>query len=234
MLTTTQERDTAKAAVGRAVADLVTDGMVIGVGTGSTATKAIEAIGERIRSEALVVQGVPTSFASEQLARQQGITIASLDSIEALDLAFDGADEVDPQLQLIKGRGAAQSREKVVAKAARSFLVLVDDSKLVDQLGTKFPVPIEFIPLALGPVKRLILSLGGKPELRMAKAKDGPVVTDQGLWILDAHFDGIDDPHFVDKALSTEPGVLDHGLFLDMTTQVFIGRADGSVRTITP
>ncbi len=227
-----EDQERAKAAVGQAVADLVRDGMALGVGTGSTASKAIEAIGIRIQRERLSVAGVPTSYASEQLMRANGIPLTSLDDVDVLDLAFDGADEVDPDLNLIKGRGGAQTREKVVASSAKRFIVLVDESKLVQRLGTKFPLPIEFIPLAFGPLKRKILSLGGRPELRMGKSKDGPVVSDQGLWIMDAHFDGIDDPHRIDLVLSGQPGVLDHGLFLDMTSEVLVGQADGSVRTI--
>lgn len=232
MSTNTDDQQSSKAAAGRAVAELLQDGMTVGVGTGSTASKAIEAIGARIKAERLTIRGVPTSFASERLARQHGIVITSLDDVEELDLAFDGADEVDPQLQLIKGRGAAQTREKIVAKASRQFIVLVDDSKMVSKLGSNFPVPIEFVPLAYGPIKRLILSLGGTPELRMGRAKDGPVVSDQGLWILDARFDGIDDPRRLNSVLSAEPGVLDHGIFLDLTTSVLIGNSDGTVKRI--
>ena len=230
--TAVDNQQQAKIAAGRAVSELVADGMILGVGTGSTAAEAIRAIGRRVREENLSVRGVPTSFVSEQLARANGITVVSLDEVDSIDLAFDGADEVDPRLNLIKGRGGAQSREKVVANAARQFYVLVDESKIVQQLGTNFPVPIEFVPMALGPLKRLIVALGGRPELRMGKAKDGPVVSDQGLWILDAYFDGIEDAYELNRSLSDEPGILDHGLFLDLATHVLVGQASGAVREI--
>ncbi|WP_054685772.1 ribose-5-phosphate isomerase RpiA, partial [Rhodothermus marinus] len=185
------------------------------------------------REEGLHVVGVPTSYAAEQLARAEGIPLVTLADVEALDLAFDGADEVSPELNLIKGRGAAHTREKVVASLARRFVVLVDESKLVDRLGTRWPVPIEVLPMAAEPVLRQLRRMGAEPVLRMGKCKDGPVVTDQGFWVIDARFPGgIDDPHTLAVTLSTMPGVLDHGLFLGLATDVLVGQADGQVRHI--
>jgi ribose 5-phosphate isomerase A len=219
----------AKQAAGTAAADLVESGMTLGLGTGSTTACALEALGTRIQNEDLDVVGVPTSFAAERLAKQHDIPLTTLDDVPRLDLALDGADEVDPEGRLIKGRGAAHTREKVVAHAAERFVVLIDPSKPVDELGHAFPLPIEVVPMALGPVQRLIEQLGGRPELRMGAAKDGPVISDQGLWIVDAHLDGITDPEALNRTLNDEPGILDHGLFLNLATDILCGEADGSV-----
>ena len=219
----------AKKAVGQKVASMIKDGMRLGLGTGSTAALAIEALGVRIREEGLRVSGVPTSFASERLARQYGIPVTSLDETPVLDIAFDGADEVDDAFVLIKGRGAAQTREKIVAAQAERFIVLVDESKMVEHLGRKFPRPVEIVPMAAAPVMNVLRDLGAVPELRMGSKKDGPVVSDQGLWILDGMFSGISDPNHVNQVLLNTPGVVDHGLFIDMATDVLIGMNDGSV-----
>lgn len=224
-------QDHAKRAAGEAAAALVESGMRVGLGTGSTTAFALQALGRRIREEGLMMVGVPTSFAAERLARAEGIPLTTLDVLDALDLALDGADEVDPALRLIKGRGAAHTREKVVAAQARRFVVLVDPSKEVARLGTRMPVPVEVLPMALGPVRRALERLGARPALRLGQRKDGPVVSDQGFWIVDAHFEGgIDDPEALDRALNDLPGVLDHGLFLGLATDVLVGEEGGGVR----
>lgn len=231
MQETLSAADRAKQAAGEKVAAMVASGMRLGLGTGSTAAWAIRAIGRRVRAEGLRVVGVPTSYAAEQLARAEGIPLATLADIEVLDLAFDGADEVDPAFNLIKGRGAAHTREKVVAAQAQRFVVLVDESKLVERLGTRWPVPIEVLPMAAPPVMRELRRMGAEPVLRVGQGKDGPVVTDQGFWVIDARFpEGIDDPQALAITLSTMPGVLDHGLFLGLATDVLVGQADGKVR----
>lgn len=220
-------RDLAKKAAGVKAASFVEEGMLVGLGTGSTTAHALIELGRRVREEGLNIVGTATSYAAEMLARQQGISLISLDDIHSLDIALDGADEVDPNFNLIKGRGAAQTREKIVESLATEFVVLVDESKMVDRLGTKFPVPVEILPMAHGPVERALRRLGGEPELRLGERKDGPVVTDQGFWILDCRFDGIDDPEDLDIAIKLIPGVLDHGLFIGMATRVVVGKADG-------
>lgn len=223
-------QDDAKKAAADRVVGWIDDGMRVGLGTGSTAAFAVEALGLRIHDEGLRVVGVPTSFAAERLARRCRIPLTTLDEVDRLDLAFDGADEVDGALRLVKGRGAAHTREKVVAAQAERFVVLVDPSKQVDRLGTRMPLPVEVLPMALGPVERALRGLGARPELRMGVRKDGPVVTDQGFWVIDAHFDdGIDDPEALDYALLRLPGVLDHGLFLGLATDVLVGRNEGDV-----
>ncbi len=222
------DRDAAKQAAGEAAAALVNDGMRLGLGTGSTTAHALRAIGHRIRTDGLDVRGVPTSFAAERLARRHGIPLTTFDEGPKLDLAIDGADEVDDVLRLIKGRGGAHTREKVVATQAERFVVIVDPSKDVAQLGTEHPLPVEVLPMAETPVSHALETRGARPELRMADAKDGPVVTDQGFWIVDAHFpEGIGDPEGLRHRLDAQPGVLDHGLFLDVASDIIVGRPDG-------
>ncbi|HKL89213.1 MAG TPA: ribose 5-phosphate isomerase A [Salinibacter sp.] len=225
------DRDAAKRAAGQEAASLVRDGMTLGLGTGSTTAYALEAIGQRVRDEGLDIRGVPTSFAAERLARRHDIPLTTLDDDPQLDLAIDGADEVDEALHLIKGRGGAHAREKVVATQAERFVVVADPTKEVKQLGTKQPLPVEVLPMATTPVSQALREWEAAPNLRLAEAKDGPVVSDQGLWIVDAHFpDGIDDPEALNQFLNARPGVLDHGLFLDVATDVIIGRPDGTTR----
>lgn len=239
-LSATDRTDEAKRAAGRAAADLVEDGMRLGLGTGSTTAFAIEAIGQRV-ADGLDVVGVPTSFAAERLARHHRIPLATLDDLgldtlptsqSPLDLALDGADEVDPALAVIKGRGAAHVREKVIAALAARFVVLVDASKLVNQLGTSAPIPVEVLPFAEPAVSRALRGLGAEPTLRMGTSKDGPVVTDQGLWVLDAYVDGIADAAALEAEIDAIPGVLGHGLFVDLATDVLVGETDGQVRHV--
>jgi len=228
-------RENAKKAAGQEAAQLVRDDMRLGLGTGSTTAYALKAIGERIQAEGVDVRGVPTSFAAERLARTHGIPLTTLDEGPVLDLAIDGADEVDPSLRLIKGRGGAHTREKVVATQAERFVVLVDPTKTVERLGTKRVLPVEVLPMAVEPVVMALRAWGATPTLRMATEKDGPVVTDQGFWLLDAEFpDGIEEPAALDDFLSRRPGVLDHGLFLDVATDVIVGHSDGRTQHRTP
>ncbi len=226
-------QNAAKKAAGEAAAAMARDGQRIGLGTGSTTAYTIAALGRRVREEGLQIVGTPTSFAAERLGRQHGIPLATLDELDALDIAFDGADEVSPGFDLIKGRGAAHTREKVVASLAARFVVLIDPSKQVERLGTRMPVPVEVLPMAAAPVTRALEGLGARPVLRMGLRKDGPVVSDQGFWIIDAHFDaGIDDPAALDRALLALPGVLDHGLFIGMATDVVVGEPSGEVQVL--
>ncbi|MCS6781571.1 MAG: ribose-5-phosphate isomerase RpiA [Gloeomargarita sp. SKYBB_i_bin120] len=215
----------AKQAVGQQAAQLVTSGMVVGLGTGSTAAWMIQALGERLRrGEIQDIRGVPTSFQATVLARQAGIPLTSLDEVETLDLAIDGADEVDPQKNLIKGGGAAHTREKIVDSLARELVVVVDESKLVERLGSRFPVPVEVLPMAVRPVMRALEKLGGQPELRMAVKKDGPVITDLGNMVVDVKFAAIPDPAALEARINNIPGVVENGLFVGLAGRVLIGR----------
>lgn len=213
-----------KQQVGKAAADRVQSGSIVGLGTGSTTAYAIEYLGERLKKGELKdIQGVPTSFQAEVLAKQYGIPLTTLDAIARIDIAIDGADEVDPQKNLIKGGGAAHTREKIVDSLAEQFIVVVDSTKMVDRLGSTFLLPVEVLPMAISPVMRAIEQLGGKPELRMGVKKAGPVITDQGNMVIDVKFDSIDDPAGLEKTLNNIPGVLENGLFVGVADVVLIG-----------
>ncbi|ESA37104.1 ribose 5-phosphate isomerase [Leptolyngbya sp. Heron Island J] len=225
-----------KQEVGRAAAAQVKSGSIVGLGTGSTTAFAIQFIGERLASgEITDVVGIPTSFQASVLAKKHGIPLTTLDEAPRIDIAIDGADEVDPQQNLIKGGGAAHTREKVVDGLAERFVVVVDSSKLVDKLGSTFALPVEVLPMAVAPVTRALTALGGTPELRMGVNKDGPVITDQGNMVLDVKFTGIDNPAELEKTVNNIPGVLENGLFVGLADEVLIGEViDGqaSVRTM--
>lgn len=213
-----------KQRVGYAAADRVQSGTIVGLGTGSTAAYMIEALGKRIKEGTLKdIKGVTTSFQGEVLAKKYGVPLTTLDEIDRIDIAIDGADEVDPQFNLIKGGGAAHTREKIVDYLAEQFIVVVDSSKLVDQLGSTFRVPVEVLPMAITPVMRAIEKLGGQPELRMGVKKAGPVITDQGNMVIDVKFERIDNPGELEKTLNNIPGVLENGLFIGVTDLVLVG-----------
>ncbi|NJN62668.1 MAG: ribose-5-phosphate isomerase RpiA [Coleofasciculaceae cyanobacterium RL_1_1] len=214
-----------KQQVGKAAADRVKSGSIVGLGTGSTTAYAIQYIGERLASGDLTdIKGVPTSFQATVLAKEYGIPLTTLDEIDHMDVAIDGADEVDPDKQLIKGGGAAHTREKIVDSLADEFIIVVDSSKLVDKLGTTFLLPVEVIPMAVTPVMRAIEALGGQPTLRMGVKKAGPVVTDEGNLVVDVKFEsGIDQPAELEKVLNNIPGVLENGLFINVADTVLIG-----------
>ncbi len=213
-----------KQEVGKAAAALVKSGTIVGLGTGSTTAYAIEYLGSRLKSgEIKDIKGVPTSFQAEVLAKQYGIPLTTLDAVDHIDIAIDGADEVDPQKNLIKGGGAAHTREKIVDALADQFIVVVDANKLVDRLGSTFLLPVEVIPMAIAPVMRAIEKLGGKPELRMGIKKAGPVITDQGNMVVDVKFDSIDNPAELEKTLNNIPGVLENGLFVGVADKILVG-----------
>lgn len=213
-----------KQEVGKAAAALVQSGAIVGLGTGSTTAYALEYLGIRLQSGDLKdIKGIATSFQAEVLAKQYGIPLTTLDAVDHIDIAIDGADEVDPQKNLIKGGGAAHTREKIVDALADQFVVVVDSNKLVDRLGSTFLLPVEVIPMAIAPVMRAIEKLGGKPELRMGVKKAGPVITDQGNMVIDVKFDLIDNPAELEKTLNNIPGVLENGLFVGVADVVLVG-----------
>ncbi|GBF81642.1 ribose-5-phosphate isomerase RpiA [Aphanothece sacrum] len=213
-----------KQEVGKAAAAKVKSDSVVGLGTGSTTAYAIEYIGERLRSGDLKnIVGITTSFQGEVLARKYNIPLTTLDVVDHIDIAIDGADEVDPQKNLIKGGGAAHTQEKLVDSLAAQFIVVVDSNKLVDKLGSTFLLPVEVIPKAVMPVMRRLEQLGGKPELRMGIRKAGPVVTDQGNLVIDVKFDSIDDPATLEMTINNIPGVLENGLFVGVADLILVG-----------
>ncbi len=215
--------DAQKRRAGESAASLVEDGMTVGLGTGSTAAHAIEALGAAV-AEGLDVRGVPTSFASRELAREAGVPVVPLEDVEGLDLAIDGADQVAAG-DMIKGGGGAHAREKVVAEAADRFVAVVDPSKLVETLDAA--VPLEVLPDARSAVARRVRDLGGEPSLRSAERKDGPVVTDNGNLLLDCAFGPIEAPADLSRDLAATPGVVEHGLFVGTADEVHVGRSDG-------
>ncbi|MBL9077928.1 MAG: ribose-5-phosphate isomerase RpiA [Planctomycetes bacterium] len=218
-----------KRAAARAAADLIQDGTTVGFGTGSTFRFVLERLAERMR-DGLKVRGVPTSKATAELAQTLGVPVVALDEVERLDLAIDGADEVDPQKNLIKGGGGAHVRERIVAAAAKELVVIVDDSKLVPVLGKAFLLPVEVLPFGWKHSERRVAATGCKPQLRQRDGK--PFVTDNGNYVLDCKYDGIDDPAWLDDHLDGLVGVVDHGLFVGMAGRVLVGDAAGKVRTI--
>ncbi|MFZ2073753.1 MAG: ribose-5-phosphate isomerase RpiA [Methanoregula sp.] len=210
MAGTTNAVAAAKRAAGYQAAEMVEDGTVIGLGTGSTVFYAIECLSGRIR-DGLSVAGVPTSYQTAMRAREYGVPLTTLDDNPVLDLAIDGADQVDPQFRMIKGRGAALTREKCVASAAFRFVVVIDEAKMVPRLSGA--VPVEILPFATRTAMAQLRGLGCRPFIREAVKKDGPVITDNGNFIVDCQFEDIVNPADLETAIAAIPGVIESGLF---------------------
>ncbi|MGA7684531.1 MAG: ribose-5-phosphate isomerase RpiA [Terriglobales bacterium] len=220
--------DHEKELAGRAAAKLVNDGDIVGLGTGSTAYFAVIALGERVKA-GLKIIGIPTSIATAELARKVGIPLTTLDQHPAIDIDIDGADEVDPHLNLIKGGGGALLREKVIAAASKKFIVVADSAKIVSVLG-KFPLPVEIIAFARAVVEPKIAGLGA--SIKMRTRPDGsPYLTDNGNPILDCSFGKIEDPPALSRALNNIPGVVEHGLFIGLASKALVGK-ENSVEEI--
>ena len=220
-----------KQAVGEAAVAQIRDGMVVGLGSGSTAALMIQGLGARLAAGQLHdIVGVTTSFQGEVLAAELGIPLRALNAIDRIDLAIDGADEVDPSFQLIKGGGACHVQEKLVAYRAERFIVVVDSTKLVQCLNLDFLLPVEVLPGAWVQVQSRLKSMGGVAELRMATRKAGPVVTDQGNLVLDVRFEaGISDPIALERDINNIPGVLENGLFVNLADEVLVGEINDGV-----
>ena len=208
--------------------------MILGLGSGSTAALMIKSLADEIRSGKLQnIRGVATSFQSEVLALELDIPLIDLASVSQIDLAIDGADEVDPRFQLIKGGGACHVREKLVASKANRLLIVVDETKLVQNLNQSFPLPVEVLPNAWKQVEEVISEMKGSSSLRMATKKAGPIVTDQGNLILDVFFDGgIKNPKDIELSLNNIPGVLENGLFVDLTDKVLVGKIENNIPVV--
>lgn len=219
-------QDELKKIAGYKAAELVEDGMTVGLGTGSTVRYLLDALGERIKKDGVHFTGVPTSNRTAEYGRNLGMEIKSLDDVDTIDITIDGADEVDPQINGIKGGGGAQTWEKLVATNSKQCAWIVDESKVVDQLG-KFPLPVEVLEYGHHQLVKRLADLGYKPEVRQ---KDGKVFrTDEGNIIVDLHLGKIAAPYDLADELSNMTGVVEHGLFLDMTKTVVIGTQDGAV-----
>jgi len=219
-----QHKSNIKQAAGERAARLVEDGMVVGLGTGSTTAYAIKELGRRV-ADGLEIQGVPTSYQSSFLGAENGITLTTLDEHPEIDLGIDGADQITG-FTAIKGGGAAHTREKIVALSSKKFVVVVDESKCSDILS--HPVPLEVLPFALKLAIKQVAELGGKAELRMGVRKDGPVISDNGNFIIDADFGRIDNPESLEKKLSQCCGIVENGIFTCIDA-VYIGKKDGNV-----
>jgi len=220
-----------KQVVADAAINEVKSDMVLGLGSGSTAALMIKSLADEISSGNLRnIRGVATSFQSEVLAHELDIPLIDLASISKIDLAIDGADEVDPGFQLIKGGGACHVREKLVASKADKLLIVGDETKLVHNLNQSFPLPVEVLPNAWKQVKDIVSGMNGISTLRMAHKKAGPVVTDQGNLILDVLFnDGIKNPKDIEMTINNIPGVLENGLFVDLTDKVLVGKIENNI-----
>ncbi|MCU0593433.1 MAG: ribose-5-phosphate isomerase RpiA [Desulfobacterales bacterium] len=221
---TTQDELKQKAAI--IAVDFVESGMVVGLGTGSTTQFALERLGERIRSGGLCdIIGIPSSLRTENAARELGIPLTDFETHPLIDITIDGADEVDPDLNLIKGGGGALLREKVLAQATRRNIIIVDDSKLAPRLGTKWALPVEVVPFARPAEERFMASLGAAVTLR---SKDGrPVTTDQGNLLLDAAFGPMENPAAIAEELNRRAGIVEHGLFMGLAHDVIVAGKEG-------
>jgi len=224
-----------KAAAVQAVDEFIKGDMVVGVGSGSTIVFAVEHLASRVKSENLDIKCVPTSFQARQLILQHGLTLSDLEKTPDIDVAIDGADEVDAKKTLIKGGGGCLTQEKIVASCAKTFVVIADSSKDSTVLGEKWKkgIPVEVIPMAYRPVSIKLERLGFVPNLRMAKAKAGPLVTDNGNFILDVTFEStVEDWGTTNNVIVGIPGVVETGLFVDMAKCVIFGDATGATKTV--
>jgi ribose 5-phosphate isomerase A len=224
-------QDELKQQAAAAAVDRLESGMVVGLGTGSTARFALERISELIRSGTLEgIVGIPSSLQTEQAARELGIPLTGLEAHPRIDITIDGADEVDPNLNLIKGGGGALLREKVLAQASRCNIIIVDESKLSDRLGTRWALPVEVVPFARAVEEQFLKSLGATVALRTRNGRT--VATDQGNLLLDARFGPMGDPGRLAGQLSGRAGIVEHGLFVGLAHELFVAGADG-IRHLT-
>ena len=220
-------REEAKKRVALEAVKHVQDDFIVGLGSGSTAAYVIQEIGEKMRLEGLRILGVPTSHQAMMLAVHCGVPLTTLNEHPQLDLAIDGADQVDRELNLIKGGGGALTREKIVSSAAEEFVIVADETKLVERLGTNHTLPIEVLPFAVPTVMVKLRELKGKPVLREGGGKVGPSVTDNGNFVVDVDFGPVDDVKELHLQLKLIPGVIETGLFVGMADVVYLGKPDG-------
>lgn len=227
-----KQQNPAKVHAARAAAELVESGMLVGLGTGTTAALMVQRLGERVEREGLRIIGVPTSVATAELAQRLNIPLRDLDDVSGLDMNLDGADEVDPQFRMVKGRGGALLREKLVACVAARRVTIITPEKRVERLGLNAPIPIEVSDVGLNHTERRLRNLGARTQIR--RLPDGTIArTDGGNAIIDCHFDEIPDPDELDSRLQSIVGVLETGLFLGLCDLLVVGSADGADQIVT-
>ncbi len=220
-------REAAKKRAAVEAVKLVKDGSIIGLGAGSTVAYAVEELGRRIREEHLRIMAVPSSNQTSQIAMECGVPLTTLDEHPNLDLDIDGADQIDADLNLIKGMGGALTKEKIVASSSKALVIIADGTKLTDALGRNQPLPVEVLPFALLHVTSKIQALGGQPTLKMSKDGSGPFVTDNGNSILNVDFGIITNPTHLNQQLKRISGVIETGLFLGMADVAYVGTETG-------
>jgi len=215
----------------KAVEENVKKNMIIGIGSGSTIVYAVQIIAEMNRKEDLNVKCIPSSYQSYQLILNNGLELASLDQYPEIDLVIDGADEIDKNLNLIKGGGGCLVQEKILASNSKNLVIIADFRKNSEKLGMNWKkgVPIEVIPMAYVPLMKKLKKMGGKPILRMAQSKSGPLITDNSNFIIDVDFGIIDNPVVLNNKILPIPGVVDTGFFINMASRAYIGQKDGKV-----
>lgn len=223
----------AKEAAARKAVEYVRDGMIVGLGSGTTATFAIQALGEKMRTEGLQVRGVPTSSRTDALAENLGIPLVELTDLAEIDLTIDGADEVDPALHLIKGGGGALVREKLVASASRAVIIICDSSKIKTMLGA-YPLPVAVVPFGWRTTRDRLLKYCGNITLRQTQGQDQPFLTDDGNYILDLHLGRILDAPGLEAHLKQITGVVEVGLFVNLTSRLILGFEDGHTEERLP
>ena len=226
--------EAAKRAAAEKALEEVHDVRVVGIGSGTTLELLVPELAKLIRNRGFELMLVPTSRQIEEVIAKAGLTFVSPNDVSQIDLALDGADQVESQtLNLIKGRGAALTREKIVDSAAKKLIVVVDESKLTHTLGSGQVVPVEVIPFAHRLVTKRLAELGGKPELRCSKGSN-PITTDNCNFVIDVDFGPIKDAYLLDDQLKSIPGLVETGLFLDLTDRVYVGLIDGGVKVLEP
>jgi len=226
-------REEAKKKVAWKAVELVKDGWIVGLGSGSTAAYAIFFLGRRVKEEKLDVLVVPTSYQAFFLAVKEKIPVTSLDEHPKLNLTIDGADEVDKNLNMIKGGGAALTREKIVGFASEKYVIIIDETKLVDKLGLNMPIPVEVLPFATSVVINELKETWKNVKIREGKGKVGPIITDNGNFIVDVYCGGIENPKKVNNKIRSIPGVVETGLFIKMADLVYVGKKDGKIEVLT-
>jgi ribose 5-phosphate isomerase A len=205
--------------------DYVDDGMIVGLGTGSTVKYALNKLAKRIKKEKIKIVGIPTSSNTSKIAKELNIPLSTLDECEIIDLTIDGADEIDENLNLIKGGGGALTREKIIAANSKKVIIVADETKITKKIGISSSLPVEILPFGYTATIRKIEELGCTTKLR--QVIDNPYITDNGNYIVDCDFDGIDEPEELDAMLNNIPGVVENGLFVNLATMAIIGSREG-------